>query len=74
MAENESTKSFPDMFLITEEEADYNMPLTMEECHALVFALELGMVRASSEDDAETVKDFNTLYNRIQHDILEIEE
>ena len=74
MEESQPTEPFPEMHFITEEEADYHMPLTTKECHDLVFALELAMVRASSEDDTETVRMFDTLYKRIKHDGLEVEE
>jgi hypothetical protein len=74
MVDNNVTSSFPEMYAISEEEADYYMPLTQEECNDLRFALNLAMIRASNENDTETLEMFDRLYTRVTYGILLADE
>lgn len=58
--------------IIDKEDSDYMMPLTEHDMKQLMFALELAIIRANSEDDEEALEDFHTLLHRLQeHAVVE---
>jgi hypothetical protein len=56
------------------EEADELLALTNDEIDTLKFALEVGQLRARSEEDSDSVYRFHRLYRRIvEEDFVEEE-